>query len=77
MPIRRQCQDGRRLLKAALKHLKGPVGLALQLSPKVLAHLGLQELVQYWLEQCCHTAVALKQILDLLVVYSNLNSGYR
>ena len=44
---------------------------------KVVSHLGLQNLIQDWLQQGGHASVPVEQLLDLLVIDRNLKGGHR
>jgi hypothetical protein len=53
------------------------VGLLARFGLQMFGHLGLQNLVQDRLQQDRHSPVALKQLMDLLLVDLDLNSSHR
>jgi hypothetical protein len=53
------------------------VGLLARFGLQMFGHLGLQNLVEDRLQQRRQSAVAVQQVLDLLVVNRNLKGGHR
>jgi hypothetical protein len=43
----------------------------------MFSHLGLQDLVQDWLQEDRHSPIPSKQLVDLLLVDLDLNSSHR
>lgn len=69
--------DGQLSLLGAVPVPAPIVGLLARFGLQMFGHLGLQHLVQDRLQQDRHSSVALKQLVDLLVVDCNLNSSHR